>query len=135
MSNKLQKQATAKATWATFSTNSYLPKLLVNVYSYHLMMKSVSCCCVHGRWIFSNPVTCMYILSNSTSSSIIPISIAYVYFVHCNLLLLLAVSLTNYELFHITLTVDNHLLIQVCTGLWLAHAWFLEIAFIHNVSM
>ena len=63
------------------------------------------------------------------------ISIAYVYFVHCNLLLLLAVSLINYELFHITLTVDNHLLINVCTSLCLAHAWFLEIAFIHNVSM
>ena len=77
----------------------------------------------------------IYVLSNSTSSSIIPISIAYVYFVHFNLLLLLAVSLINYELFHITLTVDNHLLINVCTSLCLAHAWFLEIAFIHYVSM
>ena len=32
----------------------YLPELLVNVYSYRLMVKSVSCCCVHGRQIFSN---------------------------------------------------------------------------------
>ena len=83
----------------------------------------------------ANPVTYMYILSNNTSSSIIPISIAYVYFVHCNLLLLLTASLTNFKLFHITLTVDNHLFIHVCTSLWLAHAWFLEIAFTHNVSM
>ena len=34
-----------------------LPELLVNVYSYHLMVKSLSCCCVHGRCIFSNLVT------------------------------------------------------------------------------
>ena len=37
--------------------HQYLPKLLVNVYSYHLMVKSVSCCCVCGSWLFSNPVT------------------------------------------------------------------------------
>ena len=35
----------------------YLPELLVNVCSYHLMVKSVSRSCVNGRWIFSNPVT------------------------------------------------------------------------------
>ena len=115
MSNKLQ-TSHSKSSLGNFQ-HQLLPKLLVNVYSHHLIMKSMSCCCVHGRWIFSNPVTYMYILSNNTSSSIIPISTAYVYFVHCNLLLLLIVSLTNYELFHITLTVDNHLLIQVCTGL------------------
>ena len=34
-----------------------LAELLVNVYSYRLMVKSVSCCCVHGRHLFSNPVT------------------------------------------------------------------------------
>ena len=30
---------------------------LVNVYSYCLMMKSLSCCCVHGSRLFSNLVT------------------------------------------------------------------------------
>ena len=30
---------------------------LVNVYIYHLMEKSMSCCCVHGRWIFLDLVT------------------------------------------------------------------------------
>ena len=54
--DKPQKQATAKAAWATFSTNIWL-NLLVNVYSYHLMVKSVSCCYVRGRRLFSNPVT------------------------------------------------------------------------------
>ena len=37
--------------------HQYLPELLVNVYSYRLMLKSVSCCCVHGIQLFSNPVT------------------------------------------------------------------------------
>ena len=39
--------------------HQYLPdhEFLVNVYSYHLMEKNVSCCCVRGRWIFSNSVT------------------------------------------------------------------------------
>ena len=31
--------------------------MLVNVYSYLVMEKSVSCCCVHGRRVISNPVT------------------------------------------------------------------------------
>ena len=35
----------------------YLPELLVNVYRYHLMEKSVSCCCVCGREMFSKLVT------------------------------------------------------------------------------
>ena len=35
----------------------YLSELLVNVYSYCLMVKSVSCCCVCGKWLFSDPVT------------------------------------------------------------------------------
>ena len=34
----------------------YLTELLVNVYRYSLMEKSVSRCCVHGRQILSNPV-------------------------------------------------------------------------------
>ena len=37
--------------------HQYLFELLVNVYSYHLMVRSVSCCCVHGSQLFSNPVT------------------------------------------------------------------------------
>ena len=41
-SDKPEKQAIAKTAWATFSTNSYLPDWLVNMYSYRLMVKSVS---------------------------------------------------------------------------------------------
>ena len=41
-SDKLQKQATPKAAWETFSTNSYLLELLVNVFSYCLMRLQVS---------------------------------------------------------------------------------------------
>ena len=39
------RQATAKAAWATFSTDTWL-KWLACVYSYHVMVKSVSCWCV-----------------------------------------------------------------------------------------
>ena len=43
MSDKSQKQATAKAAW---QLSAPIPaKLLVNVYRYHAMVKSVSCCC------------------------------------------------------------------------------------------
>ena len=35
----------------------YLHELLVNVYTCCLMVKSVSCCCVCGSLLFSNPVT------------------------------------------------------------------------------
>ena len=42
--------------------HQYLAELLVNVYSYCSMVKSVSCYSVHGRWIFLNSVT--YILSD-----------------------------------------------------------------------
>ena len=35
----------------------YLPDLLVNMYNYYLMVKSMSCCCVCGSWLFSDPVT------------------------------------------------------------------------------
>ena len=37
--------------------HQYLGELLVNVYSYHLMVKSVSYYCVHGKQLFSNLVT------------------------------------------------------------------------------
>ena len=43
---------------------SYLPELLVNVlYGYCVMVKSESCCCVCGSWLFSNPVTNTLILT------------------------------------------------------------------------
>ena len=35
----------------------YLSDMLASVYSYHVMVKSISCCCVHGRRVTSNPVT------------------------------------------------------------------------------
>ena len=31
--------------------------MLASVYSYRVMVKSVSSCCVHGRQVLSNPVT------------------------------------------------------------------------------
>ena len=31
--------------------------MLASVYSYRVMVKSVSSCCVHGRRVLSNPVT------------------------------------------------------------------------------
>ena len=37
--------------------HQYLAELLVNVYSYCLMVKSVSCCCVRGSRLFSDLVT------------------------------------------------------------------------------
>ena len=40
-----------------YSQYQYLPELLVNVYNYCLMVKSVSCCCVCGSWLSSNSVT------------------------------------------------------------------------------
>ena len=35
----------------------YLADMLASVYSYHVMVKSVSSCCVRGRRVLSNPVT------------------------------------------------------------------------------
>ena len=32
----------------------YVDRSLVNVYSYYLVVKNVSCCCVHGSWLYSN---------------------------------------------------------------------------------
>ena len=57
MSDRTQKQATAKATWVTFSTDTWLIYRLASVYSYRVMVKSVSSCCVRGRRVLSNPVT------------------------------------------------------------------------------
>ena len=41
--------------------HQYLPELLVNVYGYHLMVKSLTLCCVCGRWLFSNLVTFLFL--------------------------------------------------------------------------
>ena len=41
--------------------------MLASVYSYRVMVKSVSCCCVRGRWVLSNPVT--YMLFKNTKST------------------------------------------------------------------
>ena len=46
MFEKPHKQATVNTTWAIFSPQ-YLPELLVDVYSYCLIVKSVSSCCVN----------------------------------------------------------------------------------------
>ena len=51
--------------------------MLVNLYSYRVMEKSVSCCCVRGRRVISNPVTyvslyvhqqllCFYVVDNAS---------------------------------------------------------------------
>ena len=47
MSNKPQKQATVNEFWVILSPQ-YLPELLVDVYSYCLMVKIVYSCCVNG---------------------------------------------------------------------------------------
>ena len=54
------KTSHSKSSQGNFQ-HQYLPELLVNVYSYRLMVKSVSCCCVRGRHLFSNLVTFQYI--------------------------------------------------------------------------
>ena len=50
--------------------HQYLPELVVNLCSYCLMVKSVSCCCMHGSQLFSNQVT-TYFLSSPFSSKTI----------------------------------------------------------------
>ena len=51
----------SKSSPANFQ-HQYLVELLVNVYSYCLMVKSVSCCCVRGSWLFSDLVTIILVL-------------------------------------------------------------------------
>ena len=41
--------------------HQYLAKLLVNLYSYCLMVKSVSCCCERGSRLFSGLVTVIFV--------------------------------------------------------------------------
>ena len=50
--------------------HQYLPQLVVNLCSHCLMVKSVSCCCVHWSQLFSNQVT-IYFLSSPFSSKTI----------------------------------------------------------------
>ena len=49
--------------------HQYLAELLVNVYSYCLMVKSVSSCCVRGSRLFSNLVTFNLFQQNIIHSS------------------------------------------------------------------
>ena len=77
MFDRPQKQATAKAARENFSINSYLPELLVNVYSYCLMVKSVSCCYVRGSQLFSNPVTYMAAFKRTASLGYRQIALGY----------------------------------------------------------
>ena len=51
--NKPQQKQPRQLSASILGLNCYI----VNVYSYHLMVKSVSFCCVRGRHLFSNPVT------------------------------------------------------------------------------
>ena len=61
MSDKPHRQASAKDRLGKFhDQHQYLRKLLVNLYSYCLMVKSVPCCCVRVRQLFSNPVIILY---------------------------------------------------------------------------
>ena len=57
MSDRTQKQASAKAAWVTFSIDTRLICMLASVYSYCVMVKSISSCCVHGIRVISNSVT------------------------------------------------------------------------------
>ena len=44
--------------------------MLASVYSYRVMVKSVSSCCVRGRRVLSNPVTYIHVLKIITCRSI-----------------------------------------------------------------
>ena len=49
--------------------------MLASVYSYHVMVKSVSSCCVRGRRVLSNPVTyAVKIVQKSAGMRIIMVS-------------------------------------------------------------
>ena len=59
-------QKQVKAAQETFSTIVYLPELLFNVYSSHLLMKSVSCCCACGTQLLTYSVTIVRLASPVT---------------------------------------------------------------------
>ena len=87
--------ATTKASRANLPPIPSYPNCQLMLYSYHLMVKSMSYCCVHGSWLFSNPVTvkatCMHdirtVTHTCTCNAIKPfifdhaISSIYCYFV------------------------------------------------------
>ena len=50
MSDNVHRQAAAIATYAP------TPELLVNMYSYHVMVRTVPYCCVYWSWLLSYPV-------------------------------------------------------------------------------
>ena len=41
--------------------------MLASVYGYRVMVKSICCCCVRGRWLPSNPVTYIVTLLEITT--------------------------------------------------------------------
>ena len=47
--------------------------MLASVYSYRVMVKSASFCCVRGRRVLSNPVT--YFLNYNISNILVPITV------------------------------------------------------------
>ena len=53
-SSKPQKWSHCKSSLGNFQ-HRHLLTLLVNVYNYWVMVKSMFCCYLHGSWIFSNP--------------------------------------------------------------------------------
>ena len=57
MSDKPQKEATTKAAWATFSTDTRPKCKLMCTASYCVMVKSVSYCCACRSRLLSNLVT------------------------------------------------------------------------------
>ena len=46
--------------------------MLAGVYSYRVMVKSVSSCCVRGRWVLSNPVTNGDLFYNIVQGTLLP---------------------------------------------------------------
>ena len=56
--------------------------MLASVYSYCVMVKSMTCCCVHGRWVISNPVTFVgkmwLVAGNSEKGKILSLAKKYV---------------------------------------------------------
>ena len=77
MSEKPQKQATIKISLGNVQ-HQYLAELFVKVYSYCLIVKNVSWCCVRGSWSFSNPVTSCMCSYHQSYSSLLKLNILHV---------------------------------------------------------